>query len=258
MSELIFLGSAGFAATKNRDNVSLILRCFQDLLLIDCPGSVFQKIKKLELDPVQLKVMLVTHIHPDHIYGLPSLIHSLMLDDCSIDLYGSEASVQFCKDYLQMFNLLIEKIKCRINFKSLIPNQPFNPLPWLEGCAIKVPHHESSLAYLLRIKQEGKSLVYSGDTSLFPPVFEMASGVEYLIHDCSSTSRIFQQYPSLYKSHTNSLELGKMAEKAGVKCLIPCHFFGRENTSVPEIEKEIKKNFTRKLIMPDDFDRISL
>ena len=79
MADLYFLGTGGSIATEDRDNTSLLLDTENRLILIDCPGSVIQKIRKLGFDPRQIKTILVTHVHPDHIYGLPSLVHSLML-----------------------------------------------------------------------------------------------------------------------------------------------------------------------------------
>jgi len=58
MVELKFLGTGGSVATEGRDNTSFLILFEQELILVDCPGSVIPKIKKLH--------------HPDHIYGLPS------------------------------------------------------------------------------------------------------------------------------------------------------------------------------------------
>jgi ribonuclease BN (tRNA processing enzyme) len=82
--------------------------------------------------------------------------------------------------------------------------------------------------------------------------------LDYLIHDCSAPSRFFEEYPSLYAMHTDSLTLGEIAQEAGVKHLIPCHFFGELEYSMGEIEEEIRKNFRGTLTIPDDFSRIPL
>jgi ribonuclease BN (tRNA processing enzyme) len=89
-------------------------------------------------------------------------------------------------------------------------------------------------------------------------LFEEASGIDYLIHDCSAPSRFFKKYPSLKTVHTNSLELGKLSQQANVKCLIPCHFFGELEFPLSEIEEEIRENYKGKLVMPEDLERITL
>lgn len=232
MAEVYFLGTGGSVATKERDNTSLLISDEGSLILIDCPGSVIQKIKKLDFDPRKITAILVSHIHPDHIYGLPSFVHSLMLDECLIDLYGSEESINFCQKYLDFFHLRDPKIKTRIRFVPFKQDRRVRLSPFLLCFSLKVPHDSSSLAFHFRFEEERKELIYSGDTPCYPPLFLEARKKDYLIHDCSAPSRFFKKYPSLYEMHTHSLQLGKLSREAKVGCLIPCHFFGELDFSL--------------------------
>ena len=150
MNEIIFLRTGGAAATVERDNTALLLRRGEDLILVDCPGSVTRKLKRLDLDPRQIRSLLVTHVHPDHIYGLPSLVHSLMLDDLVIRILGSGESMRFCRRLLDLFHLRSEAIRCRVRFETLTSGDNFEAAPGLEGRALAVPHHDSSLAFSWR------------------------------------------------------------------------------------------------------------
>jgi len=258
MIELCFLGTGGSVATKERDNTSFLICQEKTLVLVDCPGSVFQKIKKFNFDPRNITAILITHIHPDHIYGLPSFIHALMLDDCLIPLYGSEEAVNFCKKLLDMFDLLDKKIKTKIKFISLEAGKSFELESSLQCNSFKVPHSPSSLAFHFRFEEKKKDLFYSGDTPCRPSLFQEAAEKDYLIHDCSAPSRFFKEYPSLYTMHTHSLELGKLSQESKIKCLVPCHFFGELDFSISEVEEEIRENYKGRLILPEDFERISL
>lgn len=258
MADLYFLGTGGSIATEDRDNTSLLLDTENRLILIDCPGSVIQKIRKLGFDPRQIKTILVTHVHPDHIYGLPSLVHSLMLDEGLIELYGSEETLLFCQDLLDLFHLRDKKIKTRIRFLPAEPKETIGLTEALQFFSFPVPHDSSSLAFHFHFSEIEKDLVFSGDSPVHPSLFQLASRSDYLIHDCSAPSRFFEQYPSLYKMHTHALDLGKLCQEAEVRCLIPCHFFGELDFSLVEIEQEIKENFLGKLIIPEDFAKIPL
>ncbi|MBN1221875.1 MAG: MBL fold metallo-hydrolase [Candidatus Aminicenantes bacterium] len=258
MAEVFFLGSGGSVATVDRDNTSFLIDHDDILILVDCPGSVLQKIKKLGFDPAAIQTILVTHTHPDHIYGLPSLIHGLMLMEMAIDLYGSEKTIDFCRRLLDLFHLLDAKIKCRVNFIAIGPNTASILGQSIRFVGLPVPHASSSLAYHFTFSLEQKTLLYSGDTPVHPPLFEKAKDIDFLIHDCSAPSRFFKRFPSLKTMHTNSLELGKHALQAGVGCLIPCHFFGEIDYSMSEIEQEIRENYKGDLILPSDFMRIVL
>jgi len=256
MSELCFLGTGGSVATEERDNTSFLMNVFNTLVLIDCPGSVIQKIKKLGFNPIQVNHLLVSHIHPDHVYGLPSFIHSLMLENISVNLYGSETTISFCRNLLDMYKLLDKEIRVEIEFISLRPEQSVVLDSSLKVRAYKVPHSSSSLAFHFFLEREKKEVVYSGDTPAEPGLFDRVGSVDYMIHDCSAPSRYFAEYPSLAAMHTSALELGRLARNAEVECLIPCHFFGEMEYEISEIEKEIRKNYKKRLIIPSDFERI--
>jgi ribonuclease BN (tRNA processing enzyme) len=58
--------------------------------------------------------------------------------------------------------------------------------------------------------------------------------------------------------HANSLDLGRMAQEARVKRLIPCHFFGELDYAMDEITDEIRKHFRGDLIIPQDLMRVGL
>lgn len=258
MTEICFLGTGGSVATVERDNTSFLITHISDHILIDCPGSVVQKVKRLDIEPVDIRTIIVTHTHPDHVYGLPSLIHSLMLTECRIDLFGSETTIDFCRRFLSLFNLLDKKIKCRIRFFPLRADHDFKLSGSILASTKKVPHNESSLAFGFRFNESEPLLFYSGDTPVFPPLFEAARGADYLIHDCSAPNRFFEEFPALKKMHANPIELGRYAEEAGIKCLIPCHFFGELEYNLAEIEQEIKENYSGRLIFPEDFMRMTL
>jgi ribonuclease Z len=258
MSEILFIGTGGAVATEERDNTSFLILNQDTNLMVDCPGSVISKLKKAGIEPRSVHSIIVTHIHPDHIYGLPSLIHSLMLDDCVIEILGSEASVNFCADLLDLFSLRSEKIRCQVNFIPVLPGKNYRISPSLTCTFYKVPHSLSSMGVGFHNSENGLELLYSGDTPRFPELLQRVQNIDFLIHDCSAPSRIFEEYPALFAMHTDSLSLGEMAQKAGVKHLIPCHFFGEVEYSIGEIEEEIRKSFKGELTIPEDFSRIPL
>jgi len=258
MVELIFLGTGGAVATAERDNTSYALKRGERFSLVDCSGSVMANLRKAGLDPLKLDALLITHVHPDHIFGLPSLIHSLFLDEGLIRLYGSEETVRFCRSLLDLFHLQEPKIKMRIEFRSLSSGQEFELDETIRGTAFKVPHHPASLGYHLVLGRGRGELICSGDTPPVDEVFGRARDKDFLVHDCSAPQRFFEKYPVLKTMHTSSLELGRRAQEASVKCLIPCHFFGEVQYPMSEIENEIKAHYQGKLVMPRDLMSIRL
>lgn len=258
MSELLFIGTGGSVATEERDNTSFLLLKRDTVVMIDCPGSVVQKLKKAGVEPKNVQSLIVTHVHPDHVYGLPSLIHSLMLDDCVIKIFGSDVTVNFCAQLLDLFDLRSEKVKCRVNFTPVVEGKNYRFSSSLTGSFFKVPHSPSSMAVAFHLIEEKMELLYSGDTPRYPELLKRIENIDFLIHDCSAPSRFFAKYPALNSMHTDSLALGEMAREAGVKHLVPCHFFGELDFALEEIEAEIRENFRGDLTIPVDFSRIRI
>ncbi|MGB9893128.1 MAG: MBL fold metallo-hydrolase [Candidatus Saccharicenans sp.] len=253
---IIFLGTGGAVPTSARDNTSFLLPLDEHLFLVDCPGSLTQKILKSGCEPRQLKGIFITHIHTDHVYGLPALVHSLMLEDQTVKLYGSEESINFSLKLLDLFNLRKEEILYRVEPWRLYPGHKTKIAPGLWVTGIPVPHHSSSLAFLFETP-DGQ-IIYSGDTAINQSLFELVSDRCCLIHDCSTPSRFFNLFPFLKTKHSNSLELGQAAQAAGVKLLVPIHFFSDLDFSLKEIEEEIRKNYERELFLPEDFSELQV
>ncbi|MBN2206045.1 MAG: ribonuclease Z [Candidatus Aminicenantes bacterium] len=256
MTDIRFLGTGGAVPSAERDNMSFLLNHDGVSVLVDCPGGAFVKIKALGIDPRSIGHIAVTHVHPDHVYGLPAFIHSLMLDEGEVVLWGSAETVAFCGRLLDLFNLRAKKILRRIAFRVVETGGRADCAPGVGLSALRMPHHSSSLAF--RFDLEGKTIAYSGDTPAHPPFFAWVAGCDVLIHDCSVPSRCFREFPAPAKMHTHALDLGRLSEEAGVKLLVPGHFFGEVEYDMAEVEDEIRLGFGGRLVIPADLMTIAL
>src|SRR5258705_13846430 len=74
-----FLGTSGALASDGRDNASLGVEAGGAAVVLDCGGAAVHRLRRLGVDPLALTHVVVTHLHVDHSYGLPSLVRQLML-----------------------------------------------------------------------------------------------------------------------------------------------------------------------------------
>ena len=74
-----FLGTSAAVASATRDNTSLVFEAGGVAVLADCGGGAVHRLRRLGVDPLGLTHAVVTHLHVDHAYGLPSLVRQLML-----------------------------------------------------------------------------------------------------------------------------------------------------------------------------------
>ncbi|MCG2814596.1 MAG: MBL fold metallo-hydrolase [Candidatus Aminicenantes bacterium] len=256
--ELSFLGTGGAVGTAERDNTSFVIRRKKALFLVECPGGVLPKLGRMDLDSKNVEGLFISHTHPDHVYGLPSFVHSHYDTPRTVPLFGSPETVEFCRGLLEYFHLFRDKILYRPELIPLTPSKPITVFEDLSVTAVPVPHASSSAAFLFNFIKEDMRLLYSGDTPPFSPLLKEAGRVDVLIHDCSFPSRFLAERPELKTMHTDALSLGRIASDAGVKILVPCHLFSDFGYSVGEIEEEIRRNYTGTLIIPSDMEMISL
>ena len=89
---ITFLGTSSGVPTLTRNVSSLALKLSQssEVWLFDCGEGTQHQIMKSNIKSSQIKKIFITHMHGDHIYGLPGLLATLGLSGSSngIDIYG--------------------------------------------------------------------------------------------------------------------------------------------------------------------------
>ena len=258
MTEIIFLGTSGYVPTPERDNAAFLLKAGETSLLIDCPGAPLRKLAAAGTDPLDVGSVFITHVHVDHVYGLPALVHGLMLRDHVFRLFGSAETVDFCRRLLDIFGLREPRYRTRVEFVALGPGERALVAEGVEVTAWTVPHQTSSLAFEFHLLPGGKRAVFSGDTPIHPPLFERARGADALVHDCGAPALFFEKYPVLKSVHTSAADLGTWSERAGVRLLAPVHFLTELSFEAGEVEEEIRAHFSGRLVMPSDMDRLEI
>jgi len=103
--QVTFLGTSSGVPTKGRNVSAVALRLPQrsELWLFDCGEGTQHQFLRSDLRVSQLRRVFVTHMHGDHVFGLPGLLASLGLaGTCSgIDLYGPDPLRDFLEGVLR-------------------------------------------------------------------------------------------------------------------------------------------------------------
>ena len=89
---ITFLGTSSGIPTLTRNVSSLALKLSQkaEVWLFDCGEGTQHQLMKSNIKSSQIKKIFITHMHGDHIYGLPGLLATLGLSGNSkgIEIYG--------------------------------------------------------------------------------------------------------------------------------------------------------------------------
>ena len=76
-------------------------------VLIECGGSPLQKMAQLGIGLEELEALILSHQHPDHIYGLPALVQGLWIGGRQkpLPIYGPAQALDRAKALLELLDL---------------------------------------------------------------------------------------------------------------------------------------------------------
>lgn len=105
--DLYFLGTGGGVPSKERNVTSVALRMLPErgaIWLFDCGEATQQQILRSPIKLSKLEKIFVTHLHGDHIYGLPGLLasRSFQEDEAAITIYGPKGIRSFVETALNV------------------------------------------------------------------------------------------------------------------------------------------------------------
>ena len=104
--QVTFLGTSSGVPTRARNVSAVALRLPQraEMWLFDCGEGTQHQFLRSDLRLSQLRRIFITHMHGDHVFGLPGLLASLGLASSSsqgIDLYGPDPLESFLQGALR-------------------------------------------------------------------------------------------------------------------------------------------------------------
>lgn len=249
-----FLGTSAALASLRRDSTALVFAGPDEAVLVDCGGSPLQKLLLAAVDPRWLSLVIITHLHPDHAYGLPSLIQSLFL------LRRAEPLRVACREehagplraLLGLFGLSDRPGMFPVQFLP-VPARPRVPVAVTGSFAISAsPNAHGDMPNMaLRFDPRGgrPAVVYSSDTAPCPAVVELARGAHTLIHEATFSDRATARFGV----HSTAAEAGAVAAEAGVQRLILTHIDPAHHGEVEAMVAEARARFSGEVEIAEEF-----
>lgn len=95
--KVTFLGTAGSVPTPERSLPAIAIQRKDELILFDCGEGVQRQIIKAKVGLQKKTKIFITHMHGDHMLGLPGLIQTMTLMDRKrkLQVYGPEGIQAF-------------------------------------------------------------------------------------------------------------------------------------------------------------------
>lgn len=230
MAEVIFLGNNGSLQERGSGNTSLILSSKDCKILVDVSSNIQEAVER------DIDIVIVTHNHTDHIYGIPSLLHQLWLSGRTkiLTIYAPSK--------------VITLINTLINAFALREKKNFFPLEVKEIEDIKIGDTEISFfttdhtdcSIGLFFKDKNGKILYTSDTRPIKEANDQWSDCDILIHEASG--RYIDEETLIKKGHSSSLDGAKLASKINCNLLLLCHLPKGDKTPILEEAKSVFPN----------------
>jgi len=148
--EVVFLGTSGCIPTPERSSPALALRREGELLLFDCGEGTQRQLLRSGLGLPSRMRIFITHLHGDHIFGLPGLLHTLSLLSRRepLEVYGPPGLASFLA-------CVRESVGLELSFELVVHEVGAGVVLEAPGYVVRaawVRHSTPTLAYALEEK----------------------------------------------------------------------------------------------------------
>lgn len=101
--EIIFLGTGASIPTARRSLPAIVIRRKDELIAFDFGEGAQRNMMLTKLGLNRKMKILISHLHADHLFGIPGLIHSMSLMDRrrKLEIYGPRGAKQFIEAVLK-------------------------------------------------------------------------------------------------------------------------------------------------------------
>jgi len=242
--KIYMLGTGTLHPVAHQASAGIAVEVEGELLGFDMGRCVLNRYSEAGLDPLQLKYLHLSHLHPDHSSDLVPFLFALR--------YAPQPARTEALHITAPEGLANLLDNLRRGWKWLEPEYPLH-LREAEATTFQEgPAHlttafldHGSMANLgYRVEAEGKVLVYTGDTEQGDGLLNLAHQADILISECSYTDARAQA------SHMAPRRLGQLAKAAEVKKLVVTHLF--PETDPDEVERSLRGHFDGEVVMAKD------
>lgn len=269
---VVFLGTGTPRPDPTRQGPSLAIVANGQAYLVDAgTGLVRQAAAAFlqgvtALQPNQLDIAFLTHLHSDHTLGLADLMLTpwVMGRTAPLRLYGpvgTKAMVNALQQaYSEDIELRIHGLEHQTRTGQEVAVQEIQPGVVYQDENVKVTafavkHGSWKEALGYRFDADGKSIVVSGDTRPTESVIRSCNGCDLLIHEAYSFEAGQNAYFASF--HTSAAELGKIAAQARPKMLVVTHLVVGPRSSAARAVQEIQQNFEGRIAVAKDLEIIA-
>jgi len=275
-SRLVLLGSKGGPAIRPGGPwpTSSLLQIGGRTVVVDCGLGVTRGLTDAGVALKTLDLIVITHLHSDHVLELGPLIHTAWTAGLSrpVRVFGPAGTRAYWQGFLQSmaFDIEIRIVdEGRPDLRMLVEVIEFSEGEifsenGLTLSALRVDHPPVTDCFALRFDDAEGSVVFSSDTAYFPLLADFAKGADILVHEAmlaegvdrlvARTGNGARLKEHLLASHSFAEQAAAIAAAAGVGRLVLHHLIPADDPEISEAHwiAAARKNWAGALTIATD------
>ncbi|MBW0370250.1 MBL fold metallo-hydrolase [Ensifer adhaerens] len=275
-SRLVLLGSKGGPAIRPGGPwpTSSLLQIGGRTVVVDCGLGVTRGLTDAGVALKTLDLIVITHLHSDHVLELGPLIHTAWTAGLSrpVRVFGPAGTRAYWQGFLQSmaFDIEIRIVdEGRPDLRILVEVIEFSEGEifsenGLTLSALRVDHPPVTDCFALRFDDAEGSVVFSSDTAYFPLLADFAKGADILVHEAmlaegvdrlvARTGNGARLKEHLLASHSFAEQAAAIAAAAGVGRLVLHHLIPADDPEISEAHwiAAARKNWAGALTIATD------
>lgn len=224
-------------------------------VVVDCGLGVTRGLVEAGMDLRRLDLIVVTHLHSDHVLELGPLLHTAWTAGLSrpVEVVGPPGTRALWEGFLASMSfdvaLRIED-EGRPDLRALVSVREHGEGPLdlagLEAEALRVDHPPVTDCFAWAFEARGWRVVLSSDTAPWPPLVEFARGADVLVHEAmlaSGVERLVARTNGgarlrehIRRSHTEAADAARIAAEARVGQLVLHHLIPADDPGIGEAD----------------------
>nr|WP_248295092.1 MBL fold metallo-hydrolase [Paraburkholderia sp. UYCP14C] len=279
-TQLILLGTKGGPTPSDlRAAPSNVLVVDGQPYVVDCGNGVALQLTKAGIKLPGIRDIFLTHHHSDHNADLGNLVFLAWATGLRtpVNLYGPPRITKMIDDFVDMNAIDLD---VRMREEGRPPMRPLINVHEFDGprvvmedervrvTSLLVDHYTIKPAFAYRFETRDRTIVFSGDTTYYPPLADFARGADVLVHEVmylpalEKLMKTVDNAPTLLdhlmKSHTTTEQVGRIAAAAGVKTLVLSHFVPGGDPAITDDmwAADARRHFDGRIIVGKDLQVI--
>lgn len=180
-----FLGSGDAFGSGGRLQSCIMIKAKEFQFLMDCGASSMAALRRQDIDPNNIELILVTNLHGDHFGGIPYFIVDAQINRKRTTPLTIAGPAGIADKYAKIMESTFPgtsemKMKFKLEIAELCEGTPWHH-DNLVVTPFPVVHAEGDPHQALRIVCNEKIIAYSGDTEWTESIVPLADGADLLI-----------------------------------------------------------------------------